>query len=69
MEQKPVYAYGVEMMRREGFVPPSCQIPEDLFSVAWDYVKRGQSPCEGCSFDRNICKGQPKREDGGTDES
>ena len=43
-----------EMMVAQGYVPKECLLEGGLI---WVLIKEGKDPCEGCNYDRRICKG------------
>lgn len=55
---------GKDMMIQQGYVPKTCTLPIELAGpLIWAEVNKGRSPCWGCNADRDVCKGQPKRDE------
>ena len=54
---------GKEMMIKQGYVPPTCTLP-DVFAgpLIYSEVRQGRSPCDRCNEDRSVCKGGSKRD-------
>jgi len=54
---------GKELMVKQGYVPSTCTLPDDLAGpLIYSEICAGRSPCWDCNADRNVCKGQPKKE-------
>ena len=52
---------GKKMMIRQGYVPPMCTLDEEIAGpLIFREISAGHSPCQGCTMDRNVCRGQPK---------
>lgn len=47
-----------ELCIRQGYVPTTCKMPGQLIFLL---VKEKGDPCAGCNFDRDVCKGRPKK--------
>lgn len=48
------------LMIRQGYVPATCTMPEDLASrLIWSEIIMGRDPCAGCYADRAACGGRP----------
>ena len=50
-----------ELMIQQGYVPPTCTLPEELAgALIYSEVSAGRDPCAGCNADRFVCRGRPK---------
>jgi hypothetical protein len=41
----------------EGRIPVTCTLRAAL---VWWLILKGEDPCAGCNWDREVCKGRPK---------
>lgn len=44
---------------KQGYVPQTCKLPGQMVFLL---VKKQGNPCQGCNYDRNICKGRENRQ-------
>ena len=52
----------IEMLSKQGYIPSTCTLPEELaFPLVMAEISAGRNPCWGCSLDRAVCNGQPRR--------
>ena len=52
---------GKELMIQQGYVPPTCTLPEEFGgALIYEETKAGRDVCGGCNADRRICRGRPK---------
>ena len=50
---------GKEMMIRQGYVPATCTLPDELAGpLIYSETSAGRDPCANCNHDRLICKGR-----------
>lgn len=47
------------MCINQGYVPSTCKMDGQL---CWLLVNDGKNPCDGCNYNREDCKGRPKKE-------
>lgn len=47
------------MCINQGYVPPTCKMDGQL---CWLLISDGKNPCDGCNYNREDCKGLPKKE-------
>jgi len=53
---------GKSMMIRQGYVPPTCTLDDQLAGpLIWSEVNAGRDPCAGCTADRSMCDGRPPK--------
>lgn len=56
MEEKKM----IKQFIQQGWVPQTCSLTEQQALILWPSVFAGTDPCDGCNYDRSVCKGRPK---------
>ena len=51
----------IKQFIQQGWVPKTCTLTEQQALMLWPIVAKGTDPCAGCNYDRNVCKGRPKK--------
>lgn len=50
----------LELMKQHGYVPDTCVLNGELIFYL---VKDGEDPCAGCTENRDVCNGRPKKKE------